>query len=186
MNDSTDIDVHDEDRATEESKASISGRVAALVVLLILLLLGCGLFWPVPEAERIVDEPAEPDRVHGRAGALELERVDVGLAEGVAVTNKGVAVVVNMDLRSDETRIFEPGWARLQIHKTLLPPLSEPREGLSRWSSYPATLEADRAVSVSLVYAVPRESRETTLVIQPGDLPPLEAIEVRLDLPGGP
>gem|GEM_PF-6675263 len=186
MNDSTDIDVHDEEQATQEPKTSVSGRVAALVVLLILLLLGFGLFWPIPEEERIVDDPEVPGRAYGRAGALELERVDIGVAEDVPVSDKGVAVVVSMALRSQETRVFDPGWARLQVHRTLLPPLSEPHEGISRWASYPATLEADRVGLVSLVFAVPRESRETTLVIQPGDLPPSEAIELRLDLPGGP
>ncbi len=186
MNDSTDIDLQEDEQAEEESKASISGRVAALVVLLILLLLACGLLWPVPESERIVDDPEARDRAIGRGGPLELERVEVSIAEGVSVGHKGVAVLVSMDLRSDKTRVFDPGWAKLHIVEKMIPPLSETHEGVSGYSSYPSRLEADKAASISLVYAVPRESKVTTLVVQPGDFSPSEAVTRRLGLPGGP
>jgi len=186
LNDSTDIDLSDENQAEQKPKMSVSGRVTALVVLLILLLLGCGLLWPVPEAERIVDDPKVPDRAYGRAGSLELERVDVSVAEEIYLGRKGVAVVVSMALRSEGKRVFDPGWARLEFPGGMVPPLSRTHEGVSTRSSYPATLEADTTASISLVFAAPKESHDTTLVIQPGDLPFYEALEHRLDLPGGP
>jgi len=165
-----------------EGRRSWLRTLLVLVILLLLLLFGVALFWPVP-AER---PDARQDLVRPPAGAGTVSIVDATtrIAHEVPLGRRALPLAVSVTVdNAGQTRAFDSSWIRLEIGQVTLLPLSEDREGVSLVSWAPREIEEGLSEPITVVFAVPVDSTEATVVVQTGEVRPEDASKMAIGIP---
>jgi len=157
-------------------------KLVVLLVLLLALLVGLALFWPVPSTEQGVGQNSR--RQLTGAGTLSIGDATTRVAHEVRLGERALPLAVTVTLdNAGPARTFDSHWLRVEVDETELLPLSESREGVGLVSNVPRKLEEGLSDPITVVFAVPSGSTEATVLLQAGEMRPEDASKFPVRIP---
>ncbi|MBS3974035.1 MAG: hypothetical protein KGZ89_04130 [Actinobacteria bacterium] len=177
MNDSREISL-----SGARNRHSWFRALAVVVILLLLLLFGLALFWPVPDED--LDVRQGFTRPPAEAGTVSIVDATTRIAHEVPLGRRAIPLAVSVAVdNAGQARAFDSNWIRLEINQVTLLPLSEGREGVSLVSWAPREIEEGLSEAITVVFAVPVDSTEATVVVQTGEVRPEDASRMAVKIP---
>lgn len=173
--------------AQEVSLSRVEGRrswlraLFVLVILLLFLLLGLALFWPVPAEAPDVRQGF--NRPPAGEGVVSIVDATTRIAHEVPLGRRAIPLAVSVTVdNAGQARTFDSNWIRLEIGQVTLLPISEGREGVSLVSWAPRKIDQGLSDTITVVFAVPAGSTEATVVLQTGEVRPEDASKMAVKI----
>lgn len=175
-------DLREASLSRAEGRRSWLRTLVVLVILLLLLLLGLALFWPVPGEEP--DARQGFTRPPAKDGTVSIVDATTRIAHEVPLGRRAIPLAVSVTVdNAGQARPFDSNWIRLEIGQVTLLPLSESREGVSLVSWAPRKIDEGLSDTITVVFAVPVDSTEATVVVQTGEVRPEDARKRAVRIP---